>query len=177
MTKWKQTNYLNNPKMFNCKKPLLFFSMQLDSNKHVIPGLNTGRLSLWDYELGMIYRWVATSSYASRQSVNNWNITGGIHPPNQVMLGSNWFHLKNTRIIQPGQPVDDGFILYYNGSNNWQTVSGAKRSQIMLHEDKERNGTYGCIGMSKSEYDSFTSVLEETCEKDIMIPMGISYSW
>ena len=177
MTGWQQNDYTKNPKLFKCKKPLLFFSMQIDSRRHTIPGLNRGRLSLWDYDLGMIYRWVATTSFLARQKVDDWNQRGGIHPPNQFMLGSEWFHLKNTRIIQPGQPVDDGFIIYYQGSNTFNLIGGARRSQIMLHEDKENNGTYGCIGMSKSEYLSFTDVLFKTCERNILIPFGISYSW
>jgi len=177
MTNWKIKDYSQEPKLLKLSKPILFFAMQLDSNKHIIPGLNSGRLSLWDYELGMIYRWVASSSFSRRQAVKNWNVRGGICPPNQEMRGADWFTLKNTRIIQPGQPVDDGFIIYYNGSNNWRTVKGTERSEIMLHEDKENDGTFGCIGMSKVEYASFVDVIKQTCESNSMIPFGINYIW
>ena len=174
---WKANDYSQQPKLLKLEKPILMFFMHLDSNRFQVPGLNRGRLYLYDYDYGMVYRWVTTTSHVNKQGVAAWDKRGGVHPPNYAMRGADWFHLKNKRIIQPGQPVDDGFILYYKGSNNWETLTGGKRSQIMLHEDKELNGTAGCFGMSAIEYKSFCTVMEHSCKKNAMIPYGVNYAW
>ena len=49
------------------------------------------------------------------------------------------FLVPTKLIIQPGLPVDRGFLIYESSDNKaceMNTVSGTKRSEIMIHEDK-----------------------------------------
>lgn len=170
-------NYSQMPKRYKLSKPFLIFQMQVDSSRHVIPGLNKGRLSLWDYDLGNIFRWVATSSYNGKQGTGDWGKRNGLHPPNYDMNNSDWFYLKTNLIIQPGQPVDEGYLPIYQGSNTWKTLSGGTRSQIMFHEDKNGPGSYGCIVLPKKEWESFKCVFKDCCGHLDKVPYGVMYSW
>lgn len=169
-------DYSNQPKLLKLKQPILMFQMPVDSSSRRIPGINQGRLSLWDYEHGLIYRWVATSSHDGKQDWGDWEQRGGVHPPNFAMSGAEWFWLDLKLIIQPGQPVDEGYLPLYNGSNTWKTLKGNTRSQIMFHEDKPPIGSLGCIVMSKSEWESFKSVIKACCGDLDKIRYGVLYS-
>ena len=173
----KMVNYSQTPKKYKLQHPFLMFQMQIDSTRHVIPGLNRGRLWLWDFKLGCIFRWVATCSYNGKQDVGDWNQTGGLHPPNYAMDNSDWFYIKTNLIVQPGQPVDEGFLPIYHNSNTWKTLQGATRSQIMFHEDKGSPGSYGCIVMAKGEWECFKSVFKYCCGHLNEVPYGVIYSW
>jgi hypothetical protein len=177
---WENENYSQRAKVLKCDMPILFFSMELDSNKCVIPGCNDGRLYLYDYNHGYIHRWVATSSFNGRQSVNDWNKTGGVHPPNSHMLGGNWFWVPTKEILQPGQPVERGFILNYKGSNNWTTVDNVNRSQVMLHPDSNHEtneGSYGCLVLKPAEYKDFITVYGTCCGHLDRVRYAVGYTF
>ena len=171
------SNYSQTPKLQKLDKPFLMFQMQVDSSRHVIPGLNRGRLSLWDFDLGNIYRWVATSSYDGKQKTGDWGVRNGLHPPNYDMAGAKWFYLKTKLIVQPGQPVDEGYLPFYKGSNTWKTLNGETRSQIMFHEDKNSPGSYGCIVMAKGEWECFKDVFSKCCGHLESVKYGVMYAW
>ena len=164
------------------ENPILLFQMQLDSNRHVIPGLNRGRLSLW--EMGrakkLIQRWVFTSSYNGKQGVFDWKKRGGLCPPQNDMPGWKMFQVPTKLIIQPGQPVDRGFLIYESSDNKaceMNTVSGTKRSEIMIHEDKNSPGSFGCLVAPTGEYKDFEEIFVGTCEQHSTVPLGVLYSW
>lgn len=150
--------------------------MPLDSGKLKIPGLNQGRLSLWDYEHGLIYRWIATTSHDGRQGWEDWEKIGGVHPPNYSMPMADWFWLETKLIIQPGQPVSEGYLPKYLANNTWTTLKGNVRSQIMFHEDENAPGSMGCIVMSKKEWVSFKSVMSACCGHLDKVRYGVIYS-
>lgn len=174
------TDYSQRSKLLKINDPILFFSMQLDTPGNVINSLNQGRLSLWSFQYGYLGRWVATSSYDSKQNVGDWESTGGIHPPNYSMGDAEWFWLELPIIIQPGQAVDEGYILYYKKSNNWTTLKGNNRSQVMAHPDKnwQRSpGSYGCIVMKPEEWKDFRATIEACCGHLKSIRYGVIYTF
>jgi hypothetical protein len=160
--------------------PLLIFFMQLDSSKCVIPGINRGRLVLLDDE-GQIGRWVFTSSYDGKQNVNDWNKTGGVIPPTSSMPGGKYWEFHTKRLIQPGQPVDDGFLLTFDGKTTYTTVEGGTRSEIMVHNDANRGkalGSYGCpVGMTTEEYEDYCLCVSESISHLKTIRMASMYSF
>lgn len=160
--------------------PTLYFNMPVDQQGgQIVAGLNKGRLSLWD-DLGQIGRWVFTSSYDGRQKVNDWNLTGGLIPPTSEMPDNLWYEIGTKLIVQPGQPVPEGFIIYYKGSNDFTTKKGVTRSQIMLHPDsnyKNSPGSYGCIVGLPDEYNSFRDAFIEACKHLNRVRLGVVYSY
>jgi hypothetical protein len=163
-----------------CEQPILFFSMQLDNNLDAIKGINQGRLSLWDYNLGFIGRWVCTSSLEAKQGVADWETRGGIHPPNYAMPDEDWFYIKFPLIKQLGQPVDEGYLNLYKGSNLWTTKKGNKRSEVMTHCDKNHKtspGSFGCLVMVPSEWEDFKSSLFESCGHLPGVRLGVMYNF
>jgi hypothetical protein len=173
-------DYSQKAKLYKLNKPLLIFALQLDSNQNVIDGLNQGRLTLFDYELGYIHRWVATSSFDGKQKVGDWEKTGGVHPPNYSLDDADWFKLDTKLILQPGQPVPEGYLPKYKKSNDWQTLKGNGRSQVMIHCDENYRtnpGSYGCIVMQPSEWEDFKKTIKETCGHLADIPYGVIYTF
>lgn len=162
------------------KSPLLTFFMPLDSQRHVIPGLNTGRIFLTD-EDGAIGRWVVTSSYDGKQKFGDWNSRGGVIPPTHAMPGSRYWEFHTKRIIQPGQPVDDGFLVTFDGKVTYKTVDGATRSEIMVHDDTNRRtnpGSAGCIiTKSTKEWEDFCKGIKESVSHLTKIPLFVAYSF
>lgn len=161
-------------------EPILFFGMPVDQKGgQVISGLNRGRLSLWD-DLGLVGRWVFTSSFDGRQSVNDWNVRGGIIPPNFTLSGQLWYSMGTKLIQQPGQPVAEGFIIYYKGSNTWITDKGVTRSEIMLHGDtnwQSSPGSYGCLVALPEEYSSFKKDFLASCGHLEKVRLGVTYTY
>ena len=155
--------------------------MQLDSKKHVIPGLNQGRLSLWDMDKQvLVQRWVFTSSYNGKQNIYDWKKRGGLCPPNNDMPGWKMYQVPTNLIVQPGQPVDRGFLIYESCENNkcvMNTVSGATRSEIMIHEDKNNPGSMGCLVGKSGEYKDFEEIFLGCCKDKKTVPLGVLYSW
>ena len=160
--------------------PLLLFTMGLDSNRHVIPGLNRGRLALFDDE-GLIQRWVATSSYDKLQGIDDWNERGGIMPPTSAMPGMKYWEFHTRRLIRPGMEVDDGFLITFDGATSYVTNTGARRSELMVHDDTNRTtnpGSFGCpVTMSKTEWDDFCRVILQSVSHLSAINMAVTYSW
>lgn len=160
--------------------PSLIFSMPVDNpGGQVIAGYNRGRLALVD-DLGLIGRWVFSSSYDGKQKVNDWNTTGGIIPPTSEMPGNLWYEISTKLIKQPGQPVPEGFIIYYKGSNTFVTTKGARRSEIMLHPDsnyKSAPGSYGCLVALPNEYEGFRDAFIEACKHLEHVRMIVLYTY
>jgi hypothetical protein len=160
--------------------PMLMFFMQLDSTRLVLPGLNRGRMFLFD-EIGLIGRWVFTSSYDGKQNVNDWNKTGGVIPPTSSMPEMKFWEFHTKRLIQPGQAVDDGFLITFDGKTSYTTKEGGKRSEIMVHDDKNRKtneGSYGCpVGMTTEEYLDFCLGISQSVSHLKTIPFLSAYSF
>lgn len=151
--------------------PKLIFFMALDSSRAVIPGVNVGRMVLID-DLGVIGRWVFTSSFDGKQSSGDWNKTGGVIPPSWAMPSGKFWEFHTKRLFQPGQPVDDGFLITFNGATSYRTVDGFLRSELMLHDDtnrKTRKGSFGCpVAMSTEEYLDFCLAIKESVSEEII---------
>jgi hypothetical protein len=174
------TDYSQKSKLLKVDDAFLMFAMQLDSNQNVIPGLNQGRLTLWSFKHGYLGRWVATSSFDGKQSVGDWEKRGGVHCPNYAMDDAEWFEWDLKYLIQPGQPVDEGYLLKYKGSNNMVTLKGNPRSEKMGHPDKnylKSPGSAGCIVMLPKEWEDFKNVLTACCGHLKSIPYGIIYTF
>lgn len=158
----------------------MFFSMMLDTDKIKIPGLNRGRLVLLD-SLGVIGRWVFTSSFDSKQSVYDWNVTGGVIPPNYEMNGDKPWEFHTERIIRNGHIVNDGFLVTYNGMTSYKTKMGVVRSEIMVHNDENRirsPGSYGCIvASSDKEWEDFCKAVKESLKNMDVIPLFVVYTF
>lgn len=158
----------------------MFFSMMLDTDKMRIPGLNRGRLVLID-SLGVIGRWVFTSSFDGKQSVHDWNVTGGVIPPNYEMSGDKPWEFHTKRIIRTGYAVNDGFLITYNGMISYKTKMGVVRSEIMVHNDENRitsPGSYGCIvASSNDEWEDFCKAVSESLIGKDIVPLFVVYTF
>lgn len=158
--------------------PFLIFCMPLDTPTANIQNLNPGRLTLWDLsQKKQIQRWVFSSSLESRQSIGSWNQVGGLCPPNTAMPGMKMYEVSTKRQIQPGEPVDDGFVILFDDNVEFSTNEGTTRSQIMIHEDKGAPGTLGCLGGSRSEYTDFANVFVDSCGHLATVPLGVIYTY
>jgi hypothetical protein len=161
-------------------KPLLIFTMQIDSNRLVIPGFNQGRLALVD-DLGEINHWVFSSSISTKQSTYDWNVRGGIIPPTYVMPGRAYWEFHTKRLYQPGQPVDDGFLITFKGQTEYTTVEGGTRSEIMIHDDLNRDtnlGSLGCIvAVTTKEWDDFANAIAQSVAHLPFINLLVLYSY
>ncbi|MCV3215101.1 hypothetical protein OGM63_16540 [Plectonema radiosum NIES-515] len=160
--------------------PLLLFFMTLDSDKCVIPGLNRGRMVLLDTQ-GLIGRWVFTSSYDGKQKVSDWNKTGGVIPPTSSMLGQKFWEFHTKRLYQPGQAVDDGFLITFNDQTSYITIEGGQRSELMVHDDKNRataEGSHGCpVALSTSEFEDFCNGIQQAVSHLPTIPFVTLYCY
>lgn len=167
------------PKYRKASNPKLIFFMPLDSSRAVLPGINRGRMVLID-DLGVIGRWVFTSSYDGKQASGDWNKTGGVAPPSWAMPGGKFWEFHTKRLFQPGQPVDDGFLITFNSSTSYKTVDNATRSELMVHDDKNRKtnlGSYGCpVALTTEEYLDFCLGIKESVDEEI-IPLVVLYSF
>lgn len=159
---------------------ILVFSMVLDSERCVIPGLNRGRLALIDKE-GLIQRWVCSSSYDGKQKVNDWTKRGGIIPPTSSMPGLKHWEFHTRLIVQPGQPVTEGYLITHCGSIEYRTTEGSTRSEIMVHDDANRDtneGSAGCVvTMNTSEWVDLKRVVLESVSHIKTIPMFSIYTY
>lgn len=159
---------------------LLIFTMPLDVDGKVIPDLNRGRLALVDSK-GLIQRWVCTTSIETRQSSNGWNQTGGVIPPTSSMPGLEHWTVNTKLLVQPGQPVDEGFLVLYRGSTSYTTTEGTTRSEIMIHNDKNRSsspGSLGCIvTMNDNDWADLKRVMKESVGHLDSIPLFVIYTW
>lgn len=157
--------------------PTLIFFMQLDADRYVISGFNRGRLLLSD-DVGLIGRWVFSASIDSKQKVNDWNKRGGVIPPTSSMPNGEYWQFHTKRIYQPGQPVDDGFLVTFRDSIEYTTVEGGTRSEIMIHLDKPPQGSLGCIvALSKGEWDDFCDAVVKSISHLPTVRLLVGYSY
>lgn len=158
--------------------PFLMFSMQLDTQGCAIAGLNKGRLSLWDYKRqSLIQRWVFTTSIETKQLPGGWQQRGGICPPTSEMPALKMYNVLTKRFLQPGQPVDDGFLVQHSSQTQFATSAGTVRSEIMIHEDKNAPGSLGCFVALRDEYLDFAKVFVESCGQLNSVPLGVIYTF
>lgn len=159
---------------------MLFFSMMLDNYKVKLPGLKQGRLAMVDSE-GVIGRWVFTSSHDGKQNVRDWNRRGGVIPPNYDMMGDNAWEFHTERIIRTGHTVNDGFLITYQGETSYRTKSGFLRSELMVHDDTNREtapGSFGClVALSSSEWDDFCNAVKESLIGIDVVPLYVVYTF
>lgn len=154
--------------------------MQLDADRYVISGFNRGRMLLSD-DVGLIGRWVFSTSIDSKQKVNDWNIRGGVIPPTSSMPNGEYWQFHTKRIYQPGQPVDDGFLVTFRDSIEYTTVEGGTRSEIMIHNDSNRStslGSLGCIvALSNDEWDDFCEGVVKSISHLPTVRLLVGYSY
>ena len=158
--------------------PTLFFCSQLDVN-NVTPGYNKGRLNLYD-DLGHIGHWVFSTTIESRQTAKSWEQTGGAITPNFELDGGEWFTVPTKLIVQPGQPVAEGYIVLYKGSNSWKGKNGVTRSEIMIHEDSNYTtspGSLGCLVAVPDEWKDFKQVFKDSCCHLESVRLAVSYTY
>lgn len=150
--------------------PILMFSMLVDNTSL----LNQGRLSLWSYEKGHIWQWICTSGIGQYQRIGGWSKQrGGVCPPNAKTTPKiGWYKLKPK--IYHGTIVSEGFLIT---PNEITTTDGVMRSEIMLHEDKGNDGSYGCLVLPKEEYIHARDTILHTSTHLDSIKLGVIYTW
>lgn len=158
--------------------PLLFFSSQLDVNV-TTPGYNRGRLLLVD-DIGHIGHWMFSTTIESRQKAKSWEQTGGAITPNSELDGREWYTVPTKLIVQPNQPVKEGYLVLYKGSNSWKAKNGVTRSEIMIHCDDNYTtspGSLGCLVAVPGEWQDFKKVFAESCGHLQSVKMIVIYTF
>jgi hypothetical protein len=130
----------------------LIFSMQLDNT----PELNRGRLALYDFERGILGRWVATSGLGMYQKIGGWSKQGGGVCPAAYQCNPTFAnHWVQTN------PVDLSSVKGVEGNAypitpfEVRTKEGVTRSDLLIHRDANVPGSMGCIVMNDDEFADF----------------------
>ncbi|BAZ11867.1 hypothetical protein NIES4071_36930 [Calothrix sp. NIES-4071] len=152
---------------------LLFFTMPLDETSP----LNKGRLFLVDETKGIVGRWVATSSTADKQGINDWNVRGGVIPATYQLnpplpfysVAVNPVDLKHVKGVEGnGYPITPFEV---------KTVDGGTRSDLLIHKDANVPGSMGCIVLPESEFVDFEKVFQENCEGQSAVKLLVGYTY
>jgi hypothetical protein len=154
--------------------PFLMFSMQLDNT----PELNRGRLALYDYKLGHLGRWVATSGLGMYQKIGGWSKQGGGVCPATYQcnptFANYWVEVE---------PIDLSNVKGVEGNAykitpfEVTTKEGIKRSDLLIHRDANVPGSMGCIVLSDDEFAEFEKVMKDKCGGLDKIKLWIQYDF
>jgi hypothetical protein len=152
----------------------LIFSMQLDNT----PELNRGRLALYDFERGILGRWVATSGLGMYQKIGGWSKQGGGVCPAAYQCNPTFAnHWVQTN------PVDLSSVKGVEGSAypitpfEVRTKEGVMRSDLLIHRDANVPGSMGCIVMEGAEYTDFEQTFKKECVGVDKVKLWIQYDF
>jgi hypothetical protein len=156
------------------KMIFLIFSMQLDNT----PELNRGRLVLYDYERGVLGRWIATSGLGQYQKIGGWSKQGGGVCPASYQcnptFANHWVQVA---------PVDLSHVKGVEGDAypitpfSVTTKEGVERSDLLIHRDANVPGSMGCIVLPDDEFADFCKVFNHECVGIEKVKMWIQYDF
>jgi hypothetical protein len=156
------------------KMIFLIFSMQLDNT----PELNRGRLVLYDYERGVLGRWIATSGLGQYQKIGGWSKQGGGVCPASYQcnptFANHWVQVA---------PVDLSHVKGVEGDAypitpfSVTTKEGVERSDLLIHRDANVPGSMGCIVLPGDEFADFCKVFNHECVGIEKVKMWIQYDF
>ncbi|MEB3189686.1 MAG: hypothetical protein VKL42_05005 [Snowella sp.] len=146
--------------------------MQFDRDK----GLDSGRLSLNHLREGHKAIWVATSSTADKQGAEDFNLKGGLIPPQYRCGIPNWT-VQTTPIPMPSVKGVEGNFYKIDPYAVKAQPSGTIRGDFGIHRDANVPGSAGCIVMSGDRFKDFESKMRELAKQGIKsIPLFVQYS-
>lgn len=155
-------------------QPFLVFSMPLDNT----PELNQGRLVLYDWNLGQIGRWVATSGLGMWQKIGGWSKQGGgvIPAPYQCnpFFANYWMQvtpadLSNIKGVEGnGYPITPFSV---------RTKEGVERSDLLIHRDANVPGSMGCIVLPGDEFADFERTIAKELGGFSRIKLWVQYDF
>jgi hypothetical protein len=156
------------------KMIFLIFSMQLDNT----PELNRGRLVLYDYDRGVLGRWIATSGLGQYQKIGGWSKQGGGVCPATYQCNPTFANYW----VQVA-PVDLSNVKGVEGDAypitpfSVTTKEGVERSDLLIHRDANVPGSMGCIVLPGDEFADFCKVFNHECEGIEKVKMWIQYDF
>lgn len=156
------------------KQPFLIFSMQLDNT----PTLNQGRLVLYDWEIGHIGRWVATSGLGQYQKIGGYNKQGGgVCPPPYACnpsFANYWVEVTPVNLAHVRGIEGNGYPMT---PFEVRTKEGTERSDLLIHRDANVPGSMGCIVLPGDEYKNFEQVFQDQCAGHDKVKLWVQYDF
>lgn len=150
----------------------LVFSMQFDRDK----GLDSGRLTLNHLKEGHKAIWVATSSTADKQGAEDFNLKGGLIPP-QYRCGIPCWQVHTVPIPMPSVKGVEGNFYKIDPHVVKAQPSGTERGDFGIHLDANVPGSAGSIVMNKERFNDFESQMKKLAGQGIKsIPLFVQYS-
>jgi hypothetical protein len=156
------------------KQPFLVFSMPLDNT----PELNRGRLVLYDWDQGVIGRWVATTGLGMWQKIGGWSKQGGGVIPATYQCNPTFANYW----VQVA-PIDLSHVKGVGGDAYpitpfaVTTKDNVKRSDLLIHRDANVPGSMGCIVMTDDEYADFCKTFNRELIGHEKIKLWIQYDF
>ena len=146
--------------------------MQFDRDK----GLDSGRLTLNHLKEGHKAIWVATSSTADKQGAEDFNLKGGLIPPQYRCGIPNWT-VQTTPIPMPKVKGVEGNFYKIDPHVVKAQPSGTERGDFGIHLDANVPGSAGCIVMNKERFNDFENQMKKLASQGIKsIPLFVQYS-
>jgi hypothetical protein len=155
-------------------QPFLIFSMPLDET----PDLNRGRLVLYDYELGYLGRWVATSGLGQYQRIGGWSRQGGGVCPAPYQCNPSF-----PSYFVDVKAVDLSHVKGVEGNAfaitpfEVTTKEGVSRSDLLVHRDANVPGSMGCIVMPDKEFYDFERTFPKLCAGQEKVKLWVQYDF
>lgn len=136
----------------------LHFCLALDNDTKIENGRLTLVSSTHDGEgnhLGQCHEvWVATSSHSRGQKPENFNVKGGVIPPEYRVPGLKSWTVLTDPIPMPNNPGVRGNFYKIN-PHTVRTTEKVERGDFGIHLDANVPGSMGCIVMDKTRFASF----------------------
>jgi hypothetical protein len=156
------------------RQPFLVFSMPLDNT----PQLNRGRLVLYDWEEGVIGRWVATTGLGMWQKIGGWSKQGGGVIPATYQcnptFANYWVQVAPLDLSHVKGVEGDAYPITPFAVT---TKDGVKRSDLLIHKDANVPGSMGCIVLSEDEFEDFCKVFNLNLIGHEKIKLFIQYDF
>jgi hypothetical protein len=150
------------------------FSMPLDNT----PQLNQGRLVLYDYDDGVLCRWVATTGLGQWQKIGGWSKQGGGVCPATYQCNPSfsnyWVAVAPVDLSHVKGVEGDGYPITPFAV---RTKEGVQRSDLLIHRDANVPGSMGCIVLPTDEFDDFQKSFESQCKGLDKVKLWIQYDF
>lgn len=142
------------------------------------PELNRGRLVLYDWNEGVIGRWVATSGVGMWQKIGGWSKQGGGVIPATYQCNPTFanYWVDVAPLDRSGVKGIDGDA-YAITPFAVTTKQRVQRSDLMIHRDANVPGSMGCIVLSDDEYADFCEVFNRELIGHEQIKLWVQYDF
>ena len=148
------------------------FSMQFDRDR----GLDSGRLSLNHLTKGHQEIWIATSSTADKQGPEDFNLKGGLIPPQYRCGIKNWT-VATKPIPMPQIKGVEGNFYKIDPHLVKAQPSCMERGDFGIHLDANMPGSLGCIVMYGDRFNAFEFCMANLARQGLLsIPLFVQYS-